>query len=159
MSHGLPLPPRDFQPLKGQTHSRSWQFPSGFGDDPRVDPPRRCTDQCRHSSQSDFCVDSVDDTGTFVYERWDLPFLVFQQYFTREILEIIAFNTNSYAANQNAGQLRNGQCSRCPWKDTSAPEIMVWLSLIIYMSVIRLTRVEECWSKNGEWPKHCIMRF
>ena len=159
MSHGLPLPPRDFQPLRGQTHTRSWHFPSGFGDNPRVNPPRRCTDQCRHSGESDFCVDSTDDTGRFVYERWDLPLLIFQQYFTREILEIIASNTNQYAASQNAGQLRDGQRSHRPWKDTSVPQIMIWLGLIVYMSVIRLTRVEEYWSKNGEWPKHCIMRF
>lgn len=133
MSHGLPLPSHDFQPLKGQNHTRSWQFPPDFGKDPRVDPLRRCTDQCRHSSQSDFCVDSADDTGTFVYERWDLPLLIFQQYFTWEILEIIASNTNSYAANQNAGELRDGQCSRRPWKDTSAAEIMISLGLIVYV--------------------------
>ena len=27
------------------------------------------------------------------------------------------------------------------------------------MSVVRLTRVEEYWTKHGEWPKHCILKF
>ena len=36
---------------------------------------------------------------------------------------------------------------------------MIWLGLIVYMSVIKPTRVKEYWLKNGEWPKHCIMRF
>lgn len=88
-----------------------------------------------------------------------MPFLLFQQFFTREILEIIASNTNKYATSKNAGQPQAGHKTRRPWKKTSAPKIMIWLGLIIYMSVVKLTRVDEYWSKNGEWPKHCIMQF
>lgn len=35
----------------------------------------------------------------------------------------------------------------------------MWLGLIIYISVVKLTQVEEYWTKNEEWPKHCIMKF
>lgn len=71
----------------------------------------------------------------------------------------MVFNTNRYAASKNAGVPGNGQQSWRPWKNTTTPEMMIWLGLIIYMSVVWLTRVKEYWTKNGEWPKHCIMKF
>ena len=71
----------------------------------------------------------------------------------------MASNSNKYAISKNAGVYKYGQQSRRPWKETSTPELMILLSLIIYMSVVRLTRAEEYWTKNGEWPKHCIMKF
>lgn len=86
-------------------------------------------------------------------------FLIFEQFFTKKVFDTMVSNTNKYAANKNAGVPQAGQQSRRPWKETSAPEMMIWLGLIIYMSVVRLTRVDEYWTKNGEWLKHCITKF
>ena len=68
-------------------------------------------------------------------------------------------NTNQYAASHNAGIPQEKYETRHPWKDTSVPEMMIWLGLIIYISVVRLTRVEKYWTRNGEWPKHYITKF
>ena len=45
------------------------------------------------------------------------------------------------------------------WNDTTTFEFMIWIDQIIYMSIIRLNRINEYWIKNDEWFAHCIMRF
>lgn len=158
-SHGLPLVPDDFCPLEGENHLRSWRLPYDFGSGPRIDPPRGCTDNCTHDGHGENCANSAPDSGDSIEDRWDLPFLMFEQFFTKQVMETLASNTNIYAGSKNAGVPQTGHQTSRPWKETSPPELMIWLGLIIYMSVIRLTRVDEYWSKNGEWPRHCIMRF
>lgn len=158
-SHGLPLLPTDFQPVEGENHPRSWKQPHGFGTGPRINPPRGCTNTCSHAGHGENCTSTASDSGILLEDRWDLPFLIFEQFFTKEVMEIMVSNTNSYAASNNAGVPGPEHQTRRPWKDTSAPELMIWLGLIIYMSVVRLTRVEEYWTKNGEWPIHYIMKF
>ena len=94
-----------------------------------------------------------------VEDRWDLSLPIFNLFFTQEVLETMVTNTNKYATSKNAGIPGAGQESRRPWKEVTVPELKIWLGLIIYMSVVRLTRVDEHWTKNGEWPKHCLMKF
>lgn len=69
MSHGLPLSPHDFQSLKDQKHTKSWQFLSDIGKDSRVNPPKRCINQYCHLNQNDFWVDNADDIRIFVYKQ------------------------------------------------------------------------------------------
>ncbi|MCJ1430475.1 hypothetical protein MMC29_008393 [Sticta canariensis] len=108
-SHGLPVLPNDFQPLRGENHSRSWTLPSGFGTDPRVRPPRGCTDTCTHAGHGDNCASTATDPGISTEDRWDLPFLLFDRFFTKEILEVMVSNTNQYAASKNTGIPGAGQ--------------------------------------------------
>ena len=155
----LPQLPQDFQPLSGQHHKRQWRLPHDFATGSRIDPPNKCTDRCCYGSIGDNCAAGGVDPGVLIQDRWDLPLLFFQTFFTREVFEIMAANTNVYAASKNAGLPEEGYTSRRPWQETSAPELIIWFDQIIYMSVVRLTRLEKYWSKRGEWPVHCISRF
>ena len=160
LPHGLPTPPENFQPLAGVKHTRQWHLPLEFATSPRIDPPKRCTNHCCYDGKGDGCIDGgATDSGTLLQDRWDLPLQFFQIFFTRAMFDIMVSNTNSYAENKKAGQPQDGQSSRRPWKETSTPELMIWFGQILYMSVVRLTRTEDYWSKQGEWPKHCIMKF
>lgn len=64
-SHGLPLPPNNFEPLKDDNYTRDWKFPLEFETGPRVCPPQQCTDECGHGGEGDGCVDGDTDPGIF----------------------------------------------------------------------------------------------
>ncbi len=150
---GLPDITRlQYESLKGPHHGRKVNLPAGFGLGQRVAPPQRCMDTSCQGGLSTNCCQVHEDDGVSVEDRWDLLYLLFSLCFPCALSELMAINTNSYAALKGAGEGR-------PWKKASAPELMIWIGQIIYMSVVRLRRSNNFWPSNGEWPKHCIMRF
>lgn len=150
-SHGLPPLPNNFQPFRNEKHPRKWCLPYGFGGGPRVNPPQGCTDTCSYAGHGAYCTSTAPDLGTSVEDRWDLPLLIFSLFFSPQVLETLVINTNRYAASKNVGLPGAGQQTRRPWKEVTVPELKIWLGIIIYMSVVKLARVDEYWTKNGEW--------
>ena len=46
-----------------------------------------------------------------------------------------------------------------PWRAITAPELKIWLGLVIYMSVVSATTIFDYWSRNTELPAHQISAF
>jgi hypothetical protein len=86
--------------------------------------------------------------------RWDLPFLFFSLFFYDDIFDDIARATNRYAEHKGAG----GERQR-PWHDTTGPELMVWVGLLLYMGALEIRPTTLLWSHDLELPQHCIARF
>ena len=65
ISHGLPLLPTDFQPFRGESHSRSWTLPNGFGSSLRVISPRGCVADgtCPHAGIGEYCASTASNSG------------------------------------------------------------------------------------------------
>ena len=99
----LPVVPQDWEPLSGKNHQRQWQLPADFGTGPCIGPPQKYTDDCCHSGKGDDCAGGVDP-GIMLQDQWNLPLQFFQIFFMREVFQIIADNTNAYAASKNARQ-------------------------------------------------------
>lgn len=110
--HGLPSVPNDFQPFEGENHPRSWNLPYGFESGARVSPPQRCTDTCSHAGHGENCSSTASDLGVSIEDRWNLLFLIFELFFTKEVMETMVSNTNGYAASKNAGVPAAGHQSR-----------------------------------------------
>lgn len=47
-------------------------------------------------------------------------------------------NTNNYATSKKAGQPQEEHQSCRLWKETTTPELMIWLGIIVYMSIVKL---------------------
>ena len=142
-----------FVPLTGRPYKRKVLLPDAFYD--RQGPgyiPRACVNGCSYSSHNAGCARSEESGGEDAEARWDLPLLFFKLFFSEEVFEQLAANTNAYAAAEGAGAGR-------PWRATSAAELKIWIGLIIYMSVHRQSSVKEYWNRSGQAPLHCIMRF
>jgi len=45
------------------------------------------------------------------------------------------------------------------WKETSAGELMIWVGLIIYIGVFKVTQVRDLWATDPEYPRHSISLF
>jgi hypothetical protein len=66
----------------------------------------------------------------------------------------LAIATNRYAEHKGAG----GERQR-PWHNTSGPELMIWVGLLLYIGALGVQPTEFLWSCNPELPRHCISRF
>lgn len=82
-----------------------------------------------------------------------MPLIWFKLFFTERVFEELARNTNAYAALKGAGS--QGR----PWRVVTAAELKVWIGLVVYMSVVRQSRLAELWYRSGDWPRHSICRF
>jgi hypothetical protein len=76
------------------------------------------------------------------------PLSEFEQYFSRGILQTIADNTNSYAADKGTGGGR-------PWKPLLAAELKQFLGIVIYMGLFPLPEVSQYW-QSGLGPVHSV---
>lgn len=137
-SRGLPSVSNDFQPFEGENHLRSWRLPFEFGSGPGVEQPRSCTNTFTHTGHGENWANAASDSVDSFKDQWDLPFLIFEQFFTKEVMETLASKTNIYAWSKNAGFPQAVHQTFQPWKETS-PSFDV-----------RSTRVDEYWTTNGE---------
>jgi hypothetical protein len=85
---------------------------------------------------------------------WDLPSRVFELFFDDEVFEMLAKNTNEYAKARGAGDTIAKD-----WRPTTAAELKVFVGLVIYMGVFSSARERDYWTKDAEFPQHCIARF
>ena len=111
MSHSLLVLPKDSQSLRLGTHSRHWKLPFRFVTGPRVHPPQGCTDTCTYARHGKGCASTNFDPGALIEDQWEFFFLIFEQFFTKEVLDIMLSNTNQYAAGKNTGVPGPGQQS------------------------------------------------
>lgn len=141
-----------YQPLEGQSHSRKWFLPTGFYNQPYSSIPAACVSDCNQEGTGLNCACSGVPLASDL--RYDLPLLFFKLFFTKEVFEGLAANTNAYADFKDA----RGE-GRRSWSAVTAGELKIWIGLIIYMSVNRQSRTEEFWYRKPDWPSHCITRF
>ena len=75
---------------------------------------------------------------------WTLT-AIFKLFFLESYFELIAVNINKYAS------LNQSELTKYlrPWYDTSAAEIKVFISIILYIGLYRLPSVEVYWQTNG----------
>lgn len=152
---GSQLPPaledHSYVPLTGSHHSRQIYLPTDFYDVRMPLKPDCCMDGCMYGGRTSYCRNHR--TAENSEGRYDLPLLFFKLFFTDEVLAVLVANTNLYAASKGAGL--NGRL----WKDVTVPELKIWLGLVIYMSVFKIHRTSDYWSRMGDQPVNCIMRF
>lgn len=123
-----------YTPLQGVHSERQIHLPEGFYEQPEL-----------HKAGAEPAEPSE--------LRWDLPLLYFKLFFTEWVFEVLARNTNAYAASKDAG---NGGRR---WKPVTTAEMKIWIGLIIYMSVFKQPRTTEYWLRRDGWPIHPISRF
>lgn len=129
-SISLPPPP-EFDPFQHRSpnHSRQTHLQSHFFDE-------------RHLQSSRFDANQL------------CPSSFFKLFFTREEFEILATNTNAYAASKRAGQ-----DGRQPWRPTSGAELIVFVDLLIYLGFHKVMQISLCWNHDGEFPLHEIAHW
>ena len=83
---------------------------------------------------------------------------IFSLFFTTDILETIAKNTNKYAALHGADQSKPPSQTRktptTPWRNTSARELRAYLGVLIYRSLYPQARRYSYWAINANQPIH-----
>lgn len=78
------------------------------------------------------------------------PISLFRLFFSFEMLEIIAENTNLKAKRENA---RN-DTKRLTWHDTSSSEIEAFLGILLYMGYTLMPRVNDYWNTSPKFAVH-----
>ena len=150
-----------FEPLRIALRTRTIHLPDDFYTKPLpVDlsrPPKctcpRCTGHAESSDNSSSY--EISDTPRTLSTEWGTPMRYFLQIWPREMFETLAQHTNEYAQQQGAGA--SGSRS---WRPTSAPEMMIWIGIIIYLGVYKCGGpTGELWDRSGETPNHCISRY
>ncbi|CAG8626254.1 1940_t:CDS:2 [Acaulospora morrowiae] len=80
------------------------------------------------------------------------PYGLIRLFFSQTILNTIVTNTNKYAQLKNAGTIGRD------WTNLTLNELKTWLGIVIYMGVIKLSRVVDYWSTDFKFSKHNIMQ-
>jgi len=96
-----------------------------------------CYQQCLHKAYNRLLVvlRNIEDIE---------PNLMFQLFFSEEILETICVNTNLYAADKKAKKpVGAGKGLGQKLVDTSIEEIKCWLGIVIYMAVLNLPAIRD----------------
>ena len=73
----------------------------------------------------------------------DTPLGAFQLFFTGEILDYIAHQTNLYA-----GEVLEGKAGECKYRAVTVEELMAYLGFCILMAVNHLPEVEDYWRRD-----------
>lgn len=140
----LGLNHQEHTPLQGVHHERKVYLPGGLYEQPEIYPPllcvNGCTEKCGHGPVGGAC-------------RYGMPLLWSRLFFINSVFEMLARNTNAYAASKDAG-VRGRR-----WHDVTAAEIKVCIGLLVCMSVMKQSRVVDFWFKDEDWPNHKICRF
>ena len=88
----------------------------------------------------------------------DNAYGIFSLFFTNEILETIAKNTNKYAVQREARLRResgrHGKRPKDPWVNTSVAELRAFLGVLIYRSVYPQSQRSSYWTINTAKPIH-----
>lgn len=78
-----------------------------------------------------------------------LPISIFSRFFDEAMLEAIIHNTNIYALSKDAG---NGR----PWEPLVKKELLIFLSILIYLGLYSVNGIEKLWNKGLKAPVHYI---
>ena len=70
------------------------------------------------------------------------PLDIFKLFFTPRVIQTLCTNTNAYAARALA------QGAKTPWKDVKPDEMYRYLSLVLYLGVVRVTAARDLWRKD-----------
>lgn len=166
--NGIPLDidgPLFFQPIKVQQRDRITQLPVNFWDwllptlleQPTTCSCHACNDNRENSATREVHSGFSNNTQSFSGPRieWSTPLRFFFLMWPFELFEELAININKYA------QFKGAKASHsCPWSQTNAEELMIWVELIVYMGVFnRGGSTSELWSRNDEYLFHCISKF
>jgi hypothetical protein len=138
------VPDASYTPLEGPHHKRILHLPQELYDElarPAVFPPPA-------AAVSNALPARVEQ------QRYDTPKAFFKLFFSDDVLDTLAVNTNLYAASKAAGI----EGTR-PWKPVSPAELKIWIGLLLYMSAIHQPNTAEYWYRNNGWPMHSISRF
>jgi hypothetical protein len=85
------------------------------------------------------------------------PFDYFSLFFTTSIYQLIAKNTNTYAAAQRM-QKEELHAQR-EWTPVVYQEVMVFIGVIIYMGLHTESETSDYWSTEATAPSHIITSF
>jgi hypothetical protein len=77
------------------------------------------------------------------------PASIFSKFFDEATLEAIVQNTNAYASSKDAGSGR-------PWVTLVKKELLIFLSILIYLGLHPTNSLEELWNKGFKAPTHYI---
>ena len=81
------------------------------------------------------------------------PFDILRLFLTPSLIESVTCNTNAYAALETSECLQGGGRK---WKEVSAPELSIWLGIVVYMGVHNSPVVRDYWRQDGLNPAHPI---
>ena len=147
-----------FVPLQQQYHKREFDIPGlPHCNDIDEEPPAGCANHCRSDGNSELCA-NCKEAGELFGSDYSMPLRLTKLFLPDEALDIIVCNTNDYAEAKGA-LTEAAQRRDTPWRPLTRAELKIWLGLLTYMSVIRISRIDEYWSTSAEMPYHGSTAF
>ena len=105
-----------------------------------------------YSTENEMNIDSISESrmgqgGFMSISSNDVtPILVFRNFFTEEIFNLIVDQTNIYGKQK---QGRNSRNNTDLWEDVITKDIESFLGIIIVMGINSLPSMKHCWSKDN----------
>jgi hypothetical protein len=122
--------------------------------------------------RSSFSSHIAQPKNLLPFIKIDSPLLFFKLFVTDEDFATVATNTNLYAESKGAGQKQEQGKRRLPWvtrtkrscKPTTARELMVWFGILIFVGLVKVSRLNLYWwtDRQCSFPpiqKMCLKWF
>ena len=77
------------------------------------------------------------------------PYLIFSLFFSSDILAIIVNNTNEYATAKSTAREKL-------WQSLSISELRIFIAILIYMGIFKLSAIKDYWRNKHHYPKYNI---